>query len=100
MVAKWRKRNPWFNSLRMARERCNRKGQQSYPYYGGKGIKCLLTAEDAKFLWKRDGADKMLRPSIDRLKETDHYTRDTCRFIELRNNVGAPKRFARVGGSE
>ena len=66
--------------------RCTCKSYDKYKYYGGKGIKVLITKEQLGELWERDGADFMKRPSIDRLDENDHYSFYNCRFIELDQN--------------
>lgn len=67
--------------------RCNYPGTSKYEYYGGKGIKCLLTIEDLIYLWKRDKADEMKSPSIDRLDSNGHYSIENCRFIEFKENI-------------
>lgn len=66
--------------------RCSRPIVRSYPQYGGKGIRNLLTPFDLEFLWLRDGAAQMVRPSIDRKESEKSYTIDNCRFIELADN--------------
>lgn len=90
--ARWRKRNPWYNSLRMARERCNRKGQIRYPGYGGRGIACCLTLQQVRALWFRDKADIMEKPSLDREDPDKNYTLDNCSFMELSDNVAKGNR--------
>ncbi len=83
----WRNRNPWFVSLRMAKERCNRPKNNRYPWYGARGIKCLITLPEVKRLWLRDGADKMKKPSLDREDRDGHYQFSNCKFMELVKNV-------------
>lgn len=51
---------------------------------------CEITAAEAEELWKRDGADKMTRPSLDRIDPTKGYTKDNCRFMEWMENVRRP----------
>lgn len=55
--------------------------------YAGRGIQNFLTFADLQFLWKRDNAQAMQRPSIDRRNNDGHYSLDNCRFIELYDNI-------------
>jgi hypothetical protein len=80
------KRFPWMQSYRAIRHRCNNSNASDYQWYGGRGIKCLITKEEVKFLWFRDKAYKMNRPSIDRINNDGHYTLDNCQFIEQSDN--------------
>lgn len=73
--------------LKNITERCSNPGTNSYNRYGGRGIKNQLTMDDLEFLWNKDAADQLERPSIDRREVDDHYTRDNCRFIEQRANT-------------
>ncbi len=67
--------------------RCNYSGTHKFEYYGGRGIRNLLTPYDVQFLWERDHASEMLRPSIDRKHGGANYTLKECRFIEFRENI-------------
>lgn len=71
----------------MIRRRCNHPDAHNFKYYGGRGIKCLLTKADLLFLWRRDNAQNLRKPSIDRINNDGPYARDNCRFIELSANV-------------
>lgn len=82
------KKNKWLLHYQNAKTRCNNKKQNSYKYYGAKGIKMLLTIKNAKYLWFRDKAYLMKKPSIDRKNNKGDYELSNCRFIELKNNVG------------
>lgn len=73
--------------LATIRHRCDSPKFIGYKYYGGKGVRNFLTLDDLIFLWHRDGADKMKRPSIDRIDSTGHYELSNCRFIPLAVNV-------------
>lgn len=55
-------------------------------YYQNKGIKCLLTMPELIQLWDIYKADKMKRPSIDRIDPNGDYIMSNCRFIELSDN--------------
>ena len=89
-TAKWRANNPWVVHLQNARQRCTLKSHESFPWYGGKGIRCLLTVLEIKSLWLRDSADSLKRPSLDRIDSRRDYVLSNCRFIELHANVSAP----------
>lgn len=55
-------------------------------------MECPLTSVEAETFWKRDGADRMSRPSLDRIDTgpRKHYTFENCRFIEWDANVRRP----------
>jgi len=72
--------------LATIRARCDRgKGRNDGQYYGG--LPVTLTVNDLKTLWVRDNANKMARPSIDRIENALGYTFTNCRFIEHADNV-------------
>lgn len=50
-----------------------------------------MTVEDFKFLWFRDRAYLMKKPSIDRINSNGHYELNNCRFIELIINQSRTK---------
>ena len=87
---------PWARKLALIRYRCTNENDISYQWYGGKGIKCLITKEELGELWVRDRAYAMARPSIDRIDSTGHYEMSNCRFIELKENCrdGGKRRHA------
>lgn len=87
----WIKNNKWYITYSNILKRCNSINNVSYKWYGGKGIKCLLTPRNVKFLWKRDKAQLMKQPSIDRIDSNKNYTLENCRFIEM--NVNRTKRL-------
>jgi hypothetical protein len=81
----------WINT------RCYNINRSDYKYYGGKGIKNLLSLDDLKVLWARDNADLIKRPSIDRLNSNKDYCFDNCRFIEFNKNTQERnKRFSKT----
>ena len=82
-----RKEQPWLNHLYNARTRCNNPNNSDYKNYGGREIQCFLTNEDIKFLWFRDEAWKLNKPSIDREDNNWHYELSNCRFIEHIDNI-------------
>lgn len=75
----------WERTWRSIESRCkwNKKNKDYYQ----KGIKNFLTIDDLKFLWFRDKAYEMKRPSIDRIDDTKDYTLDNCRYLELSKNI-------------
>jgi len=77
---------PWLSHYRAAKERCTNSGCVNYKYYGGKGIRMLLTKLEIEILWKRDRADLMERPSMDRINPRGDYHFGNCRFIEQSEN--------------
>jgi len=60
--------------------------------YGGRGIRCLLTADEAKALWSRDNGAALRKPSLDRIDDQGDYTAKNCRFIELSENIARANR--------
>ena len=86
LEAEYRERNPWIRHLKTARQRCNNPNNVAYKFYGGKGVKCLLTLKDVEFLWHRDKAAKMHVPSIDRKNNNAGYIFANCCFMERADN--------------
>ena len=81
---------PWLGSYRDAKQRCVNFNNPSYKSYGGRGIEFHLTHADMDYLWNRDQAWLLNKPSIDRKNGDGHYTRGNCRFIELcKNSAGS-----------
>lgn len=66
--------------------RCNNPKDKAYGRYGARGIKNFLSLEDLIYLWKRDKADTLKQPSIDRIDSKGNYTLENCRFIEMTEN--------------
>ena len=84
---KWRRANGYYRCLRMARRRCKDVAHRCWPWYGGRGIRCLLTSDEAKLLWARDNGAALRRPSLDRKDSDGDYTFENCRYIELLLNI-------------
>lgn len=92
-------RKPWYRCWQQAHQRCENPNDSSYKFYGARGIRCHLTQADIEKLWKRDKAEAMERPSIDRIDSLKDYTLDNCQFLEHRDNckkavIDAAKRRA------
>lgn len=94
IIRKYFKSHPWAQKLIGIRTRCTNQKQYSWEWYGGKGIRCLLTNEEVKTLWLRDRAHDLKHPAIDRINPNDHYTFKNCRFIEASENSRRIKRRA------
>lgn len=80
---------PWIKTYQNICQRLRRS--QDLESWGNKyrcyvGILNFLTPADLKKLWRRDGAAKMIKPSIDRKESTGHYTVDNCQYIEMAAN--------------
>jgi hypothetical protein len=78
---------PWKYTLQAINQRCNNPNHNKYKFYGGRGIKCLITLEELKTLWFRDKAYLMKQPSIDRICHNGNYTFENCRYIEFKENI-------------
>jgi len=81
------KEYPWKKVFASIKYRCNNSNCKQHKNYGGRGIKCLITADELKKLWFRDKAYLMKKPSIDRINNDGHYEYDNCRFIEHTQNI-------------
>ena len=81
-----RKQFPWKKLLSSIRSRCNNPYYDDYKYYGGRGIKCLITELELKELWFRDKAWLLDNPSIDRIENDGDYEFNNCQFIEMEIN--------------
>ena len=83
----WKKETPWILHYRAAKDRCSNPNMACYKHYGGRGIRFLLTKLDIEILYKRDHADKMRQPSIDRINVNGDYHFGNCRFMEQSKNT-------------
>ena len=84
--ARMRIEAPWLFHWEAARQRCTNPSCINYKWYGGKGIRMLLTKLEIELLYRRDHADEMKRPSIDRINPNGDYHLGNCRFLELSEN--------------
>lgn len=81
-----KKNKPWLLHLKSIKQRCNNPNSKDYPRYGGRGIRCLLSINDIKFLWFECCAYLMENPSIDRIDNNGNYELSNCCFIEMSEN--------------
>ena len=86
-IKNYYKKYPWKRTLLEIKQRCLNKNNPFYKWYGGRGIKCLITKEELKILWFRDKAWLLEKASIDRKNNDGNYTFKNCRFIELSKNT-------------
>jgi hypothetical protein len=77
---------PWVWIFKGIKQRCENPNNPSYKSYGEKGIQCLITKKDVKFLWFRDKAYLMEQPSIDRIDNDGNYCLENCQFLEQKDN--------------
>lgn len=74
-------KDPWKNEayrrLKVIRQRCNRKTHPMFAYYGGKGIKCLVSVEEffQFFSTKPEGAW-----TVGRIDHSKDYTLDNIEW--------------------
>lgn len=93
-----KKEKPWLWNLWHAKSRCICPSNTKYPFYGARGIRCLLSEDEIKFMWIRDSANKMNRPTIDRINPDGHYVFTNCRFLEMKENSGKRRNPYTVSG--
>lgn len=77
---------PWITHLLSARQRCTNPKLRGWNRYGGRGIRCELTAFEIESVWFRDNAMDLKRPSLDRIDNEGHYVLENVRFIEMAEN--------------
>ena len=85
----------WIKTYFSILARCNCKSNVSYKYYGNRKVKCLITPKELKYLWFRDKAYLMKKPSIDRINTNGNYELKNCRYIEFIENCSRKKRIKR-----
>lgn len=99
-VREYRKRKPWVMPRYYAMRRCNDPKHLEYHGYGGRGIKFMLTMDEAERLFIRDNAHLLDKPSLDRKDPDGHYSYTNCRFIELRDNITDHRPAGSVSSTE
>lgn len=77
---------PWLKTLYSIRRRVKQSN-----FYSEHGIKNNLTPKQIKYLWFRDKAFNMGKPSIDRKNGFGDYNISNCRFIEYIDNLKRPR---------
>ena len=82
---RYKLRKPWVRYVQWSKDRCRRQP-------GYRGMENTLTVAQAEILWKRDGAAKMRKPSLDRKITSRGYAFDNCQFMEFSANVAKRNR--------
>lgn len=82
---RYRLTHPWVAMVCDSRRRVNDKKSKWQKWYAG--IPHTITAADVQEIWIRDGADKMKRPSLDRIDGPKGYVRGNIRIIEFNANA-------------
>ena len=83
----YRETHPWAKTWESIESRVNgRNGEEHKKYYYNKGIKNLLTFKDLRYIWFRDDANLMKRPSIHRKDSNKNYTISNCKYVEWSNH--------------
>jgi hypothetical protein len=83
---RWRANHRWMETYYSVSRRCEDVKFKHYKYYGGKGIKNLMSKDDFKILWFRDKAYLMDQPSISRRDHDKDYTIENSFYEELKDN--------------
>jgi len=74
--------HPWFKTWRGVCKRVRFNYFQSFMYFNIR-IKNKLTQEKIKFLWFRDKAFLMKKPTIHRKNNKGHYSVRNCKYMEF-----------------
>jgi hypothetical protein len=86
------KKYPWKRTFQDIKTRCTNTKYKQFKDYGGRGIKNKFkNSDEIKFLWLRDKAYLMKKPSIDRKDNDGNYELSNCRFIEMGINSNKNK---------
>ena len=70
-------KEPYYKAYYRAKSRCAPTGS-----YKKRGIKCLLSIKDIRYLWFRDKAYLMKEPTIHRKVSSKGYTKENCQYLE------------------
>jgi len=89
---KYFKTTPWARTRGSIKNRIKRgkKGESGFCSYAN--AKCLISTAELKELWFRDKGYEMKNPSIDRIDPSKDYTKDNCRYLEMKENRARAKR--------
>lgn len=79
--ATYLKKNPWAKFYGYSKARAPRIG-----------VEHKMTVSDFKYLWDRDDASKLARPSIDRIDPKEGYLLGNCRFIDRGLNTSIARK--------
>ncbi|MDE2314527.1 MAG: hypothetical protein KGL04_10200, partial [Elusimicrobia bacterium] len=79
---RYKETHPWVRYVEYARRRCSDASSRWWPFYGARGIRCTLNAEQLREIWFRDKAYALKKPSLDRIDSNGNYELSNVRFIE------------------
>lgn len=84
---RYRQKNPWVKTYKAIHRRVWRYG-----------VDMQMNVADLRYLWYRDSAAFLNRPSINRIDPDGAYSINNCEYIELGDNVRLARRSkTRVG---
>ena len=87
-----RKGLPWSTAYHNIYGRCNIPTTNKYSFYGGRGIRCLISISELKETYIRDSAWMLKHPSVGRINHDEDYCLANIRWQEFRTNrTGRPK---------
>lgn len=78
----WKKIYPWRKHWLSAISRCRCKKTIHFK----KGIRVRISLQELKKIWKRDRAQNIRFPALDRIDPTGDYHAYNCRFISMTLN--------------
>lgn len=84
---KYRSTHKWIVTLEKIRFRVKDKDPKIRKYYYDKKVKNYLTKESIKYLWDRDKANRMRRPSIHRIDNDGDYSIKNCEYLEFSDHM-------------
>jgi hypothetical protein len=84
---KLKQKRPWLVRVPSMRARCNNPKHLRYKYYGGKGIKALITHKEIEHVWFRDKAYLMREASLDRIDNDGDYAPYNVRCVTPKQNA-------------
>ena len=79
-------RCPWVHTYRRMIDRCRGYAECHRRAYKNRGIEVRITLDEVKEIWDRDNASAMESPTVHRIDNDGHYTKDNIEFIEQREH--------------
>ena len=84
---RYRKKNPWILTYKAIHRRV-------WLF----GVDMQMNVADLRYLWDRDNASSLRKPSINRINPDGPYSLDNCEYMELGDNIRLARRAkTRVG---
>lgn len=86
-----------YTSYKAQRQRCYNKNNDSYRYYGAKGVEVKYTSRDFITWWlKEQEMLKLKRPTCGRINHSGNYEFGNIRLEEYNENCGQQYREVRI----